>query len=147
MTAFTPILRRHGLLGRPHRDFFERFFGDFGLPTPFSEEREFAPAFDVSETDKELIVKADVPGMDKEDINISLSDGLLTITGEKKKEKEDKNENYHCVEMRYGKFSRTMRLPVEVDTEKVDATYKDGVLKITLPKSETVKPRKIKIKN
>jgi len=85
--------------------------------------------------------------MDKKDINISLSDGLLTITGEKKQEKEDKNENYHRVERRYGKFSRTMRLPSEVDTEKVDAIYKDGVLKITLPKSETVKPKKVKIKS
>ena len=85
--------------------------------------------------------------MDKKDINISLSDGLLTITGEKKQEKEDKNENYHRVERRYGKFSRTMRLPSEVDTEKVDAIYKDGALKITLPKSETVKPKKVKIKS
>lgn len=147
MTALTPILRRHGLLGRPHRDFFECFFGDFGLPSLFSEEREFAPAFDVSETDKELIVIGEIPGMDKKDINISLSDGLLTITGEKKQEKEDKNENYHRVERRYGKFSRTLRVPSEVETDKVDATYKEGVLKITLPKSEHVKPKKIKIKS
>ena len=147
MTALTPILRRHGLLGRPHRDFFEHFFGDFGLPSLFSEEREFAPAFDVSETDKELIVKGEVPGMDKKDININLSDGLLTITGEKKHEKKEEGENYHCVERHYGKFSRTMRLPSAVNTEKVDAMYKDGVLTITLPKTETVKPKKVEIKS
>jgi HSP20 family protein len=84
--------------------------------------------------------------MNQKDIDINLSDGLLTITGEKKHEKEDKNENYHCVERHYGKFSRTMRVPFEVEAEKVDATYKDGVLKVTLPKSETAKPKKIEIK-
>ena len=72
----------------------------------------------------------------------------MTITGEKKKhEKKEENENYHRFETRCGKFSRTMRLPSEVDTEKVDAVYKDGVLTITLPKSETVKPKKIEIKS
>jgi HSP20 family protein len=113
----------------------------------FREETEFTPAFDVSETAKELIVKAEVPGMDKKDININFSDGLLTITGEKKHEKKEDGENYHCFERRYGKFSRTMRLPTEVETEKVDAKYKDGVLTIILPKTQTVKPKKIEIKN
>lgn len=146
MTALIPMLRRHRLLGRPNRDFFGRFFEDFDLPALFSEEMEFTPAFDVSETEKELIVKAEVPGMDKNDIDISLSDGMLTIKGEKKREREDKHENYHTVERRYGAFSRTMPLPVEVDTDKVDATYKDGVLKITLPKSKTAKSKKIEVK-
>jgi HSP20 family protein len=113
----------------------------------FREETEFTPAFDVSETEKELIVKAEVPGMDKKDININLSDGLLTITGEKKHEKKEEGENYHCFERRYGKFSRTMRLHSAVNTEKVDAMYKDGVLTITLPKTETVKPKKVEIKS
>jgi HSP20 family protein len=146
MTALIPMLRRHRLLGRPNRDFFGRFFEDFDLPTLFSEEREFMPAFDVSETEKELIVKAEVPGMDKKDIDISLSEGMLTIKGEKKQEREDKHEEYHTVERCYGAFSRTMPIPVEVDTDKVDATYKDGVLKITLPKSETAKAKKIAVK-
>ena len=117
------------------------------MPSVFTGEREFAPAFDVSETEGELIVTAEIPGMDKKDLDIHLSDGVLTVKGEKKQEKEDKKENYHCIERRYGSFSRTMRLPVDVDTEKVDAAYKDGVLRITLPKSETVKPKKIDIKN
>ena len=147
MTELLPILRRHGLLGHPHRDFFTGFFEDFDLPTLFSDEASFAPAFDVSETENELIVRAEVPGMDQKDIDVSLSDGVLTIKGEKKQEKEDKNEDYHTVERRYGAFSRTMRLPVEVDIDKVDATYKKGVLKITLPKSEPAKPKKIKIKS
>jgi HSP20 family protein len=134
------------LLGRPNRD-FGRFFEDFDLPTLFSEGREFTPAFDVSETEKELIVKAEVPGMDKKDIDISLSDGVLTIKGEKRQEREDKNEHYYTAERRYGAFSRTMPLPVVVDTNKVDATYKEGVLKIILPKSETAKAKKIEVKS
>jgi HSP20 family protein len=146
MTALLPTLRRRGLVGRPAWGLFDRFFEDFELPSPFSEEMTFTPAFDVSETENELIVKAEVPGMDQKDIDINLSDGLLSITGEKKHEKEDKNENYHCVERHYGKFSRTMRVPFEVEADKVDATYKDGVLKVTLPKSETAKPKKIEIK-
>ena len=79
--------------------------------------------------------------------DINLSDSLLTITGEKHHEREDKEENYHCVERHYGKFSRTMRVPFEVEGDKVDATYKDGVLKVTLPKSERAKPKKIEIKS
>ncbi len=147
MTALLPTLRRRGLVGRPAWGLFDRFFEDFELPNLFSEEMTFTPAFDVSETENELIVKGEVPGMDQKDIDINLSDGLLTITGEKKQEKEDKNENYHCVERHYGKFSRTMRVPFEVEADKVDATYKDGVLRVTLPKSEIAKPKKIEIKS
>lgn len=147
MTVLLPTLRRRGLVGRPAWGLFDRFFEDFELPNRFSEQMTFTPAFDVSETENELIVKGEVPGMDQKDIDINLSDGLLTITGEKKQEKEDKNENYHCVERHYGKFSRTMRVPFEVEADKVDATYKDGVLKVTLPKSEIAKPKKIEIKS
>ena len=147
MTALMPILRRSGLVRHPDWDPFDRFFENFGLPSLLSEETTFTPAFDVSETEKELIVKAEVPGMDKKDININLSDGLLTIKGEKKQEKEEKNENCHCVERRYGRFSRTMRLPCDIEVDKVDATYKDGVLKITLPKPQVAKPKKIEIKS
>jgi len=146
MTALLPTLRRRGLVGRPAWGLFDRLFEDFEVPSLFSEEMRFTPAFDVSETENELIVKGEVPGMDQKDIDINLSDGLLTIMGEKKHEKEDKNENYHCVERHYGKFSRTMRVPFEVEADKVDATYKDGVLKVTLPKCETAKPKKIEIK-
>jgi len=147
MTALLPILRRRGLVGRPALGLFDRFLEDFEWPDGLSKEMTFMPALDVSETENSLIVKAEVPGMEQKDIDINLSDGLLTITGEKKHEKEDKEENYHCVERHYGRFTRTMRVPFDVETDKVDATYKDGVLKITLPKSETAKPKKIEIKN
>jgi HSP20 family protein len=112
MAALMPIWRRGGLLGRPDWDPFDRFFEDFELPSLFSEKTTVTPAFDVSETENELIVKADVPGMNKEDIDINLSDGLLTIKGNKKQEKDEKNEKYRCVERRYGKCLRTMRLPL-----------------------------------
>lgn len=146
MTAIFPILRRSRWISRPDVDFFGRSFEDFGLPSPFSEETGFTPALNVSETEKELIVKAEVPGMDRKDINISLSRNLLTVKGQKKQEKEDENENYHIVERCYGRFSRTIRLPFEVEADNVNATCKDGVLKITLPKLETAKTRKIDVK-
>lgn len=147
MFALTPIVRRKGFLRHPDRDFFDRFFGDFTLPSLMFEDAEWTPAFDVSETDNELIIKAEVPGMDKKDINITVSDGMLTIKGEKKHEKKEENEHYHRVETHYGAFSRTLRLPTEVEADKVDATYKDGVLNVTLPKSEAVEPKKIEIKS
>lgn len=146
MNALIPILRRHGFIGPSHRD-FRHLFEDFDLPLLSSEGREFTPALDVSETEKELIVKAEIPGMDKKDIDISLSDGVLTIKGEKRQHSEEQREHYYTAERRYGAFCRTMPLPVEVDTNKVDATYKDGVLRITLPKSETPKPKKIGVKS
>jgi HSP20 family protein len=145
MSGLLPTLRRTNWLRHPEWDLFDRFFEDFRLPSLFSEEGTFEPAFDVSETEKELIVKAEVPGMKKEDISIDLSNGLLTVKGEKKHEKKKEHENYHCVERRYGTFLRTMRLPVEVDTDKVDATYKDGLLTITVPKSEAAKPKKVEV--
>ena len=91
-------------------------------------------------------MKAEVPGMDPKDIDISLSDGLLTIKGEKKQEREEKEENYHLVERSYGAFTRSIRLPKEVQSDKISASYKNGVLKVTLPKSEEAKKKEIKIK-
>jgi len=147
MRALIPVMREHGWLNTPRRDFFDRFFEDFGWPTVLSEDKTFVPAFDVSETDSAVIVKAEVPGIEQKDIDISLSNGLLTIKGEKKLEKKEENEQFHSLERSYGAFSRTFRLPVEVDVEKVDAGYKDGVLTVTLPKIETAQPRKIEVKS
>jgi HSP20 family protein len=92
------------------------------------------------------VVKAEVPGMEPKDIDISLSDGVLTIKGEKKQEKEEKEADYHLVERSYGAFTRLVRLPKEVQSEKISASYKDGILKVTLPKSEEAKKKEIKIK-
>ncbi len=110
------------------------------------EEGEWFPSLDVAETKNDIVVKAEVPGMDPKDIDISLSNGILTIKGEKKQEREEKEENYHLVERSYGSFTRSIQLPGEVQNDKINASYKNGVLKVTLPKSEDAKKKEIKIK-
>jgi HSP20 family protein len=138
----------------PFRDFermrrdMDRFWDSFfqrGVRRT-DEDAEWLPSLDVAETKDEIVVKAEVPGMDPKDIDISLSDGLLTIKGEKKQEREEKEEDYHLVERSYGTFTRSIRLPKEVRRDKISASYKNGVLKVTLPKSEEAKQKEIKIK-
>ena len=120
------------------------FFGEKAFLEPFG--KGWVPSLDVSETKENVVVKAEVPGMAGKDIDISLSGGVLTIKGEKKQEKEEKDENYHFTERIYGAFSRSVQLPQEVQTDKVTASYKNGVLTITLPKSEEAKAKEVKIK-
>jgi HSP20 family protein len=145
MRTLLPTLRRpNDWMATPNMRFFDRFFDDFGLPE-LSSDKQWLPTIDVSETDDHVIVRAEVPGMDKKDINITMSDGLLTIQGEKKQEKEEEKENYRFVERHYGSFSRSLRIPNGVDADKIDASYKDGVLKVAVPKSEPEKSRKIEI--
>lgn len=145
MRTLLPILRRpNDWMATPNMRFFDRFFDDFGLPE-LSDDKQWLPTIDVSETDDHVIVRAEVPGMDKKDINITMSDGLLTIQGEKEQEKEKEKENFRFVERRYGSFSRSLRIPNGVDVDKIDASYKDGVLKVAIPKSEPEKSRKIEI--
>jgi HSP20 family protein len=107
---------------------------------------EWLPSLDVSETKNDLVVKAELPGLEPKDIDISLSEGILTIKGEKKQEKEEKEENYHLIERSYGSFTRSVRLPREVQSERINASFKNGVLRVTLPKSEEAKRKEIKIK-
>jgi len=123
---------------------WENFFGERPLPRIW--EREWAPSLDVSETKDNFVVKAEVPGIDAKDIDISLTGDVLTIKGEKRQEKEEKEEDYHLVESSYGSFSRSVRLPAEVESNKIKASYKNGILNITLPKSEKVKAKEVKIK-
>jgi HSP20 family protein len=124
---------------------FNRFF-DLGLPELGLGEGEWMPSVDVSETGKEVIVNAEVPGMEPKDIDISLSGNMLTLKGERKREEEKKGESFHRVERSYGAFTRTIQLPAEVDADKVDATYKDGVLKIRMPKTKEEPVKKIEVK-
>ncbi len=122
---------------------WESFFGErIGL----EPIEGWAPALDVTETKDNLVVKAELPGVDPKDVEITLSGNVLSIKGEKKQEKEEKDEDYHLVERRYGSFVRTIRLPVEVAEDKIEASYKNGILKIVLPKSEKAKKKEIKIK-
>jgi HSP20 family protein len=122
---------------------WNRFFGEW--PGPESFRGEWAPSLDVSETKDNVVVKAEVPGMEPKDIDISLTNDVLTIKGTREQEKEEKEENYHRIERSYGSFSRSVRLPREVHSDKIKASYKNGVLKITLPKSEAAKEIKIKV--
>jgi len=139
------------ILQRDMNRLFDEFFGrDFGLaPFEWFDEKlgGFNPSVDIVETDKDIQVSAELPGMTEKDIEVSLSGNLLTISGEKKEEREEKDKNYHRVERSYGAFRRSMTLPAEVNGEKVVASFNKGVLTITLPKVETGKPaKKITIK-
>jgi HSP20 family protein len=101
---------------------------------------------DVYEEKEEIVAKAEVPGLEKEDIEVSIADSTLTIKGEKKKEEEVKEEDYYRLELSYGSFVRSVELPREVQTDKVKATFKNGVLEIRMPKSEEAKKKEIKVK-
>ncbi len=123
---------------------WQEFFGKSYLPEKW-ESIEWIPAVDVSETEDAVIVKVDIPGVKPEDMEISLIDNFLVIKGEKKKEEEEKKENFYRMERYYGSFMRSIQLPCEVDEEKIEASYKDGVLKVILPKKPEEKKKVIKI--
>ena len=114
--------------------------------TEFPALGEWAPTLDLSETKEALVMTVEVPGMDPKDIHVSLQENLLTIKGEKKQEKEEKDERHHRVERSYGAFTRAIRLPIAVDGEKVTASFKNGLLIITLPKTPAAKGTAIPIK-
>jgi len=107
--------------------------------------RPWAPAVDILETENELVLKADLPGLEMKDIDIQLENGTLTLKGERKFEKEEKNKGYHRLERSYGSFVRYFTVPETVDVEHVKAEYNGGVLTITLPKKEIAKPKAIKV--
>lgn len=107
--------------------------------------RSWEPAVDIFETDEEIVLKAEVPGIGKDQVSIEVKDGLLTLSGERKFEKEVKEEQYHRVERSYGAFHRTFTLPASVDADRVNASLRDGVLEIRLPKREEAKPRHIAV--
>jgi len=137
------------LVGKEMDRLWDTFFEEMPLSRLVRREEwpnKWLPTIDLSETKNEFVVKAEVPGMSPKDIDISLNGGILSIRGEKKQEKEEKEENYHFVERSYGSFSRTIRLPGDVQSDKIKAAYKDGVLKISLPKSEESKRKEVKIK-
>ena len=107
--------------------------------------RPWTPPVDIRETDNEVVLMADVPGIDEKNIDIRIEAGTLTIKGERKFEEEKKGEGYHIMERGYGTFARSFRLPESVDPEKVKADYKAGVLSVALPKKELAKPRAVKV--
>ncbi len=136
-----PFERMKREMDRMWDSFFE------GGPRFMAEEGgEWLPALDLAETGNEFVVKAEMPGLDAKDIDISLSENMLTIKGEKKRDREETKENYHFMERSYGAFTRSIQLPGEVNHQRITTSYKNGVLKIHLPKSEEAKKREVKIK-
>lgn len=158
-----PVAReraRHPLISlREEMDrMFERFWPGFG-PSPFGRWPALeplwrvtgvaAPAVDLVETDKDYRIKAELPGMDEKDIELSLTEDVLTIKGEKKEEHEEKEEGYYLAERHYGAFERSFRLPEEVEADRIEASFNKGVLTVVLPKSPKAKQkqeRKIAVK-
>ncbi|PYS20230.1 MAG: molecular chaperone [Acidobacteria bacterium] len=130
------------------QDRMNRLFEDAGHGWRGSEASAttaWSPAVDIFETEGEIVVKAELPGMERKDITLNLEKNVLTLKGERRFDKETKEENYHRVERAYGGFSRSFSIPATVDDEKIKADYKDGVLKIILPKKEQLKPKQIQI--
>ena len=130
------------------RERMNKLFED--LVTSKGEEKNivassWAPAVDIFETDQELVLSAEVPGIDENDIEIHIEDSTLTIKGERKFEHETKEENYHRIERSYGSFFRSFSLPSYVDPDKIEAEHENGILKIRMPKRAELKPRKVKI--
>lgn len=126
------------------------YFGRPGISTESGKEAmtvaEWSPRVDITEDDKEYVIKADLPEVKKEDIKLTVQDNVMSISGERKYEKEEKGKKYHRVERAYGSFMRSFTLPEDADGSKVNAEYKDGVLNVRLPKSEKAKPKSIEVK-
>jgi HSP20 family protein len=130
---------------RRRDDVFDELFRDV-LRRPFPEEAEaLEPAVDVSESDGEVIVKMEVPGVEKDQLHLTVSEDRLTVRGETRKETEEKRKNYYRQEIRYGAFQRSVPLPVEVDAAKASAELKNGMLKVALPKSRQPKAHEVKV--
>jgi HSP20 family protein len=120
---------------------FKSFFSGF----PEEKEGYWAPIIDIEEDKDNFVVKVEIPGMKKDDIKVAVHGNILTVSGERKHEQDVKDKTYHRIERAYGRFSRTITLPSEVDADTIKASYKDGLLKINLPKPESKKPKQIDV--
>ena len=154
MLDLIPSRRRFGQVSHELPDVFremERMVKNVWQGFPFEEVAsetgfDWAPRVDVSENEEAILVRAELPGLETKDIDISLDRDILEIRGEKKHEKEETDKRYHRVERVYGSFCRSLRLPAEVASDKIDAVFKNGVLTVTLPKTETAKKKIAHIK-
>lgn len=137
---FRDLLANRDPFNRLFNESFSRFFGDDELST-----RPWAPAVDIYETPEDLVLKAELPGVNPNDLEVRVEDSTLYLKGQRKFESEVKEDNYHRIERAYGTFARTFALPNSIQSDKVSAEYKDGVLTLTLPKREEAKPKTIKV--
>lgn len=144
IVKWSPFRELQDIQSRLARVFDEAPFRGFGEDTPLFAG--WAPAVDIQETDQEYVIKADLPETKKEDVKVELQDGVLTIEGERKQEKEEKGKKFHKIEREYGKFVRRFAMPIEIDSTKVQADFKDGVLNVHLPKTAAAKPKAIEVK-
>lgn len=130
----------------PLRDAVSQLLGESFVHPPMGRREEgFAPAIDVSETSNAFIVEAAVPGLKADDLNVSVENNVLTISGEIRQEAESGERNYHRIERRYGKFQRVLTLPNTVKVDAINASMTNGVLRLEIPKADEVKPRRINI--
>ncbi len=136
------IIRYRNLMPLPTD--LNQFFGNFGLDF-WNTDSIWSPSVDVIESENGFEIKAEIPGVEKDEIKISVEDHVLTLSGERKHEKEEKDKNYHRIERSYGKFQRAFQLPNGVQSDAIDANYVNGILTIRIPKSEEVKPKEISI--
>jgi len=131
------------------RDRMNRLFEDLVSSPKFEDtdiiQSTWSPAVDIYETENELVLTAELPGVEEKDVEIKVEDNTLSLKGERKFEKETREENYHRIERAYGSFYRSFSLPNYVDQDKISAEYENGLLKIHMPKKPEVKPRKVKI--
>jgi len=128
---------------REMEDLMTRFYRLPVRAQPAGTDAEWAPVVDITESDKEYLVKADLPGVKKEDVKLDVANGVLTLSGERSTQKEDKGEKYHRIERTYGRFSRSFSVPEDVRIEQIRADSKDGVISVHLPRIE-VKPAQAK---
>lgn len=151
LTRFEPT-KGHWSPWKELEEFEKRLSTFFRRPSTEGGEREmmkiteWSPLVDISEDEKEYVVKAELPEIKKEEVKVTVQDNILCISGERKKETEEKGKRYHRVEREYGSFMRNFTLPDNADGSKVSAEYKDGILKVHLPKSEKAKPKSVDIK-
>jgi HSP20 family protein len=124
----------------------DRLFSEFTRGFPSLGSQELVPSMNVTESDRELEITAELPGLEEKDVQVNVSDGILTIRGEKKAEKEEKDKNYRLVERSYGSFARSLELPAGIDPDSIKATMSKGLLKVSVPKPAPAQTQKIEIK-
>ena len=155
LKSLIPIGRERNVAARDYNPFtslqreIDRLFDDFtrGFPAPGTFGKQgLVPSMDVTETDKQIQITAELPGLEEKDVQINVADNVLTIKGEKKAEKEEKDKNYHLIERSYGSFSRTLELPAGIKADQITASIAKGVLTVTVPKSAAAQTKKIEVK-
>jgi len=152
-TQVAPMRTVRGISRDPFRELFELqrginelFDEGFGGSRESVGLRAWSPAVDVYEDENEFLIKVELPGINRDDVKVSVNENTLSVSGERRVENEDKRDNYHRIERSYGQFFRSFTLPLNINTDVIEAQFKDGVLRLALPKKEEAKPKQIDVK-